>query len=151
MDKKTLFIKNMVCNRCILVVQTELEKLGFLPVSVLLGEVVLSKTITLFDKQKIKRVLTDFGFDLLEGKKSRLVEQIKNLIIEIVQEKNNQLSLTLSSYLSQTLLYDYNYLSNLFSSLEHTTIEQFYIFQKIEKIKELLTYEELSTTEIAHQ
>jgi len=134
-----------------MVVQMELEKLGFQLTAISLGVVTLKEAISPFERQKIKSVLAQFDFELLVDKKEKIIAQIKKLIIELVQEKNNHLPLTLSTHLSQTLLYDYNYLSNLFSGLEGTTIEQFYIRQKVEKIKELLTYGELSLTEIAHQ
>lgn len=151
MSNSTLFIKNMVCNRCILVVQTAFEKHDFSPVNVSLGKVILGKEITSIEKQIINSFLAPYDFKLLEDKKDRIIEQIKSLIIELVQEKNNQLPITLSTHLSQTLLYDYNYLSNLFSDSESTTIEQFYLLHKTERIKELLTYGELSLTEIAYQ
>ncbi|MEM1122894.1 MAG: AraC family transcriptional regulator [Bacteroidota bacterium] len=151
MSNTILYIKNMVCNRCILVVRVAFEQHGFSPIDVSLGKVTLNQTITSLEAQTINSFLAQYDFQLLEDKKDGIVEQIKRLIIEIVQEKNNQLSLTLSAYLSQKLSYDYNYLSNLFSTAERTTIEQFYIHQKIEKIKELLSYGELSIKEIAHR
>lgn len=151
MEIKTLFIKNMVCNRCILAVQTIFEGLGFQPKIITLGKVTLIHPITSTEQEQLKTQLTLLGFELLEDKKSRLVENIKGLIIELIQEENNHLSTTLSHYLSKKLQYDYNYLSNLFSKSSSKTIEQFYINQKIEKVKELLTYGELSVKEIAYQ
>jgi len=151
MEIKTLYIKNMVCNRCILVVQTIFERLGFQPKIITLGKVTLIQPITATEQAQLKTQLFLLGFELLEDKKSQLIENIKGLIIELIQEKNNHLSTTLSHYLSKKLQYDYNYLSNLFSESSSKTIEQFYIHQKVEKVKELLTYEELSVKEISYQ
>ena len=91
------------------------------------------------------------GFELIDTKKSKTIERIKNLIIVLVHQKNNQLATTLSNYLSKDLLQDYNTLSNLFSEVEGITIEQYFIAQKIEKVKELLMYNELSLSQIAFQ
>ncbi len=151
MEIKVLFIKNMVCNRCILVVQNELERLGFPAKKVTLGEVILKNAISVTELELLKIKLALFDFELLEDNKNKLIEGIKRLIIELIQEKNNRLQITLSDYISQSLHYDYNYLSNLFSASEPKTIEQFYIHQKIEKVKELLTYDEFSLKEIAYQ
>lgn len=151
METKLLFIKNMVCNRCILVVENELLKLGLHPKKIMLGKVTLSKPITATELIRLKTQLALFDFELLEKNKTKLVENIKRLVIEIVQEKDNRLKTTLSTYLSHSLHYDYNYLSNLFSESESNTIEQFYIQQKVEKIKELLDYGELSLKEISYR
>jgi len=151
MDTKVLFIKNMVCNRCILVVQNEFERLGFHTNKITLGKVILRNSISITELEQLKIQLALFDFELLEDNKNKLIESIKRLIIELIQEKNNYLQITLSDYLSQSLHYDYNYLSNLFSASESKTIEQFYIHQKIEKVKELLTYDEFSLKEISYQ
>lgn len=151
METKLLFIKNMVCNRCILAVQNELHKLGLHIKKVTLGKVILTKSITPIELKKLKTQLILLDFEILEDNRSKLIENIKRIIIELVQEKNNDLKTTLSNHLSQSLHYDYNYLSNLFSTSESKTIEQFYIHQKVEKIKELLDYGELSLKEISYQ
>lgn len=151
METKTLFIKNMVCNRCILVVQNELERLGFHTKKITLGEVTLINAISVTELKQLKVQLALFDFELLEDNKHKLIESIKRLIIELIQEKNKPLQTTLSNYLSQSLQYEYNYLSNLFSASEPKTIEQFYIHQKVEKIKELLSYGEFSLKEISYQ
>lgn len=145
-----LHIKNMVCNRCKMVVKNELEQLGFSPVSVELGEVELAQTLSPAQKELVKQKLKTFGFDLIDDKKSRLIEQIKTSLITLVHQHNNELKVNLSDYLSHILSHDYNSLSNLFSEVEGTTIEKFFIVQKIEKVKELLVYDELSLSEIAH-
>ncbi len=146
-----LYIKNMVCNRCIMVVKSELEKLGYKPLSVELGEAEIERELSKEEKQRLTNVLQGLGFDLIDDRKSRLIERIKNLIIELVHEKDSQLKTSLSDYLTTHLHHDYHYLSNLFSEVEGTTIEKFFINQKIEKVKELLVYDELSLSEISHR
>ncbi len=144
-----LYIKNMVCNRCIMVVNTALEELGFTPKSMALGVVDIEGEITDQQKAIINEQLMSYGFELIDDKKSRLIEQIKTLIIDIVHHKNSELKENLSDLISENLHHDYSYLSNLFSEVEGTTIEKYYIAQKIEKVKELLVYGELSLSEIA--
>jgi AraC-like DNA-binding protein len=146
-----VYIKNMVCNRCIMVVKNELEKVGYNPVNLTLGEVDLGKEIDNNDKIIINNQLKRFGFELIDDKKSRLIGQLKSLIIELVHYQNNELKTNLSDYLSNNLQHDYTYLSNLFSEVEGTTIEKYFIAQKIEKVKELLVYDEHSLSEIAIQ
>lgn len=145
----TLFIKNMVCNRCIMVVQNELDKLGLKVKNIKLGEVILEKEITSNKKNQLGDVLLTLGFQLIDDKKSRIIEKIKNIIIDLVHHQNSDSKANLSDVLSNNLNHDYNYLSNLFSEIEGTTIEKYFIAQKIEKVKELLVYDELSLSEIA--
>lgn len=146
-----LHIKNMVCDRCKMVVKAELENLGHQPVSVELGEVVLENELSAEEKVNIDKNLQTLGFSLIDDKKSRLIEKIKNLIIELVHRQNSTLKINLSDYLSSQLNHDYNYMTNLFSEVEGTTIEKYFIAQKIEKVKELLVYDELTLSEIAWQ
>lgn len=146
-----LYIKNMVCNRCKMVVKSELEKLGINPLSVELGEVSIDKELKTSEKEQLNSVLKNLGFELIDDKKSRYIEKIKSLIIKLIHEQNNDLKITLSDYLSQNVYHDYYYLSNLFSEIEGTTIEKYFIAQKIERVKELLAYKELSLAEIAFQ
>lgn len=141
----------MVCNRCILVVKNELERMGFKPISLTLGEVELEREISDAEKETINNHLQTFGFELIDDKKSRLIGQIKSLIIDLVHHQNSELKANLSDLLSSKLHHDYTYLSNLFSEVEGTTIEKYFIAQKIEKVKELLVYDELSLSEIAFQ
>lgn len=145
----TLYIKNMVCNRCIMVVENELEKVGINPSVVKLGEVVLEHQPTDEQIQPFTKAIEALGFELIDDKKSRIIEQIKNQIIQQVHYEYNDSKVNLSELLSAQLNHDYNYLSNLFSEVEGTTIEKYYIAQKIEKVKELLVYDELSLGEIA--
>ncbi len=144
-----LFIKNMVCNRCIMAVKSELDKLEIDPTDVQLGEVTLEKELTTQEKEKLSKALVSLGFEMIDDKKSRLIEKIKNTIIDLVHHQGNETKTNLSDVLSSKLFHDYNYLSNLFSEVEGTTIEKYFIAQKIEKVKELLVYDELSLSEIA--
>lgn len=151
METNKLYIKNMVCDRCKMVVKSELEKIGIIPLNVDLGEVLLSNPLDEHRKYLIQKALTPLGFELLDDKKSRLMEQIKTVIIELVHYNDSALKTNLSDYLSDKLHHDYNYISNLFSETEGITIEKYFIAQKIEKVKELLVYNELSLNEIAFQ
>ncbi len=139
----------MVCNRCILVVQNELEKLDLKIKNIRLGEVTLENDLTSEDKQKIENVFEPLGFEVIDDKKGRIIEKIKNTIINLVHHQEQDLKTNLSDVVSEELHHDYNYLSNLFSEIEGTTIEKYFIAQKIEKVKELLVYDELSLSEIA--
>ncbi|KQR71905.1 AraC family transcriptional regulator [Pedobacter sp. Leaf176] len=146
-----LHIKNMVCNRCKMVVKAELEKLGFNPISVELGEVSFAQNISADDKKKIAEKLIHFGFELLEDKKTQIAEQIKTIIINLVHYTKEPLKVNLSSYLSEQLRMEYAQLSAIFSEAEHQNIEKYFIAQKVEKAKEMLTYGELTLSEIAYQ
>ena len=147
----TIFIKNMVCDRCIMVVQNELEKLGLDAKNIKLGEVILSKEITSLEKENLSKTLEPLGFEVTDDKKGRIIEKIKNIIIDLVHHQDSDVKTNLSDVLSDKLHHDYNYLSNLFSEVEGTTIEKYFIAQKVEKVKELLVYDELSLSEIANR
>lgn len=146
-----LYIKNMVCRRCKMAVLAELDKLSIKPLSIELGEVELSESITDAQKQSLSQGLYALGFELIDDKKSKIIERIKNLIVDLVHYKDNDLKTNLSYYLADTLGQEYSALSSLFSEVEGMTIEQYFISQKIEKVKELLMYNELSLSEIAYQ
>ena len=146
-----IHIKNMVCPRCVMAVRAILENIGLHPIHIGLGEVELEEDDISGIKSQLKHELQSIGFDLLDDKNSKIIERIKNLITELIQTKNNQLKLALSEYLTGEMNHDYSWLSNLFSEVEGITIEKYYIFQKIEKVKELLIYDELSLSEIAYQ
>lgn len=141
----------MVCNRCIMVVKSVFDKLGYSPLSINLGEVVLAKELSVQEKVDITKELENYGFAIIDDKRSRLIIKIKALIVELVHQNNNDIKTNLSTHLSKMLNHDYNYLSNLFSEVEGTTIEKYFIAQKIERVKELLVYDELSLSEIAFQ
>ena len=153
METTQLAIKNMVCNRCIKVVTEELQKLGMRPIKVRLGEVELEDEISAKEVENIKTVLQANGFELLEDKKQKLVEALKTLVIRQVHQnqENTPLLINYSDYLSESLDTDYAYLSAIFSAMEGITIEKYIISQKIEKVKELLAYQEFTLSEIAYQ
>ena len=152
MDTTSLYIKNMVCMRCILVVREELSELGFEVAAIELGKAELNQKIDDSDLLKIRKVLINSGFELIDDKKSRIIERIKTAIIEYVHHgKEIPKHRNLSDFLSHELQHDYSYLSSLFSSIEGMTIEKYVINQKIEKVKELLVYYELTLNEIAYQ
>jgi AraC-like DNA-binding protein len=141
----------MVCSRCKMVVKNEFENLGLQPVSVELGEVKLAETPNNNLLNQLQQALKKLGFEIIDDKKSRIIDKIKTLIVNLIHHSNEPLKTNLSDYLAGELHYDYGYLSSLFSEVEGTTIEKFYISQKIEKVKELLIYDELSLSEIAYQ
>jgi AraC-like DNA-binding protein len=132
-----------------MVVKAELEKLGLEYISVDLGEANLTSGITEEQKKNLDVSLRKSGLELLDDKKSMLVEKIKIIIIELVHYSEDQLKVNLSDFLSEKLNYDYTYLANLFSETQGTTIEKFLINHKIERVKELLVYDELNLKEIA--
>ena len=145
-----LHIKNMVCNRCIIVVKSELEKLGLNYLSVELGEVTFKNVISQEDKISISKHLKAFGFEILNDTKSKTIEKIKSTLIDLIQNKNNNIKDNFSDYLKEKLQQDYSKLSNLFSQIEGISIEKYFINLKIEKVKELIFYDELSLSEIAY-
>ena len=145
----TLSIKTMVCNRCIMVVQSELNELGLNLLEIKLGEVTLETEPTSAQKATLENKLNKLGFEVIDNKKGRIIEKIKNAIIDQVHYQDNASKINLSDLLNEKLNHDYNYLSNLFSEVEGTTIEKYFIAQKIEKVKELLVYDEFSLSEIA--
>lgn len=149
MEYPKLYIKHMVCDRCIMVVRSLLPTLGIPYISVELGEITLLEKVDEKKKEALNKALEELGFSLIDNKRVRLIEQIKKTIIELVHYQNNDLRINLSDYLCDKLHHDYAYLSNLFSEVEGTTIEKFFIAQKIERVKELLVYDELSLGEIA--
>ena len=142
----------MVCHRCKMVVTTELEKLKLHPVTVALGDVLIKeKQLTKEQLCELSTALKAVGFELLDDRRSKLIEQIKTFIIDTVHYKDEQPKNNYSQLLSQHLHHDYSHLSNLFSEVEGITIEQYIINQKIEKVKELLMYDELSLSQISLQ
>lgn len=147
----TLHIKNMVCNRCVMVVKQELERQGLHPQKISLGEVVLEENgLSDAQQDKLDAALVSHGFERIDDRKARLIETVKNKIIQQIHHSDKvDLKLNWSTYLAEEMHYEYNYLSNLFSSVEGITLEQYIIRQKIERVKELLFYDELSLSEIA--
>ena len=150
-QKMKLLIKNMVSLRCKLIVRSELEKMHLHYTVLELGEVEIKEKLSTKQQQQLKISLLGFGLELLEDKKSMIIEKIKAIIIEMIHYSDEPPLLNFSAYLVEKLDYDYNYLSNLFSEVKGTTIEHFIIAHKIERAKELLIYNELSLTEIAEK
>lgn len=144
-----LFIKNMVSIRCKMIVRSELAKLKIHCITVELGEVEIKEKLAEAKYIQVKQALLHYGLELMENKKSRLIEKIKNVVVEMIHYSDDPPSQNFSVYLSEKLQYDYHYLSNLFSEVKGITIEQYIIAHKIERVKELLVYEELTLTEIA--
>jgi AraC-like DNA-binding protein len=139
----------MVCIRCKMVVKSELDNLGLHYNIVELGEAEIMEDISTDTRDQLNIALKKSGLELIEDKKSILIEKIKNIIIELVHYSDDQLKLNLSDHLSEKLNYGYTYLANLFSEVQGTTIEKFFINHKIERVKELLVYDEFNLKEIA--
>ncbi len=145
----TLYIKNMVCDRCKAAVANALKDLGLTPVSVELG---IAQTAEEIDESKLNGIrskLNGLGFELLEDKQKQTIYRIKSEIIELVHYRDNKSDVNLSTYLADKLGTDYSALSKLFSESMGLTIERYFILQKIERVKELIFYDELSLNEIA--
>jgi AraC-like DNA-binding protein len=139
----------MVSNRCKMAVKEELRKLNLHFILVDLGEIEIMETLSAEQLQLFKIGLISTGLELMDDKKAVLIEKIKNVIVEMVHHSDEVIKVNFSDYLSEKLHHDYTYLANLFSEVQGTTIEQFIISHKIERIKELIIYGELNITEIA--
>jgi len=146
-----LYIRNMVCIRCKMVVKDELTRLGLKYISVELGEVEIMEDISPHQLEQFRAALLRSGLELMDDKKSILIQKIKTVIIELVHYSEEPLAINLSAFLAEKLQHDYTYLANLFSEVQGTTIEKFFISHKIERVKELLVYDELTLTEIAYK
>ncbi|MEQ6118463.1 AraC family transcriptional regulator [Reichenbachiella sp. MALMAid0571] len=146
-----LYIKYMVTIRCKMVVKAELKKLGIHYVIVDLGKVEILEDITQEQYDKLKVNLLKSGLELLDDKRSILIDKIKNVIIEMIHYSDNIPQVNYSNFISEKLGYDYTYLSNIFSEVKGITIQQFIIMHKIEYVKELLLYDELNLTEISYK
>lgn len=149
----TIYIKNMVCDRCKTAVRQELEKLGLHPEKVSLGEITLTENSLPTDIQnRLDASLLSLGFERIDDRKARLIEGIKNKVIQMIHHSDHiDRKFNWSDILAEEMHYEYNYLSNLFSSVEGITLEQYIIRQKIERVKELLFYDELNLSEIANK
>jgi len=140
----------MVCDRCKMAIQSLLDELNLKPLSVTLGEVDFGDEIVAATSlEQFREKIIPLGFEIINDKKTRLIENIKKQVIALVQQPEGAEKIKLSEYLSAQLFHDYTHLSNLFSTVEGVTIEQYFINQKIEKTRELLVYDELTLTEIA--
>ncbi len=141
----------MVSLRCKMVVKEELKKIGLQYVFVDLGIVEIPEDITQKQREQLKENLISSGLELLDDKKSILIEKIKNVIIEMIHYSDELPKIKYSDYISEKLNHDYTYLANIFSEVKGITIQQFIIIHKIEKVKELLLYDELNLTEISYK
>jgi AraC family transcriptional regulator len=148
-----LYIKNMVCDRCVRVVRDELQQLGHDVRKVVLGEVEIGNALKTNDELTIKNMLYKNGFELIEDKNAKTIEMIKTSIIQLVHHNHDAkpMKLKYSEYIAKTVGKDYHSLSALFSSVENVTIEHYIIKQKIERVKELLKYADRSLSEIAYE
>ena len=152
MDIIILHIKNMVCPRCIKVVKEDMEKLGLQVESIELGKVIVKSMADSIDLEAIRNTLISEGFELLEDKQSLIVQEVKTAIIKLIYSGEiERVHVKLSDYISTILTKDYHYISTSFSLVEEMTIEKFFILQKIERAKELLSYHELSLGEIGRK
>ena len=139
----------MVSARCKIAVKEVLKEIGLHFIIVDLGEVEIMETLTADQREQLKAALLRTGLELMDDKKAILIERVKNIIIEMVHHSDGEMKVKFSHYLSEKMNHDYTYLSNLFSEVQGTTIEQFLISHKVERIKELIIYDELNITEIA--
>lgn len=141
----------MVCDRCKMAVKLQIEELGLKPGEIKLGEIEIIGEPSPEQYTSLSKNLQKIGFEIIDSSNARIIEKIKNAIVELVHHSQEELKTTYSDYIAQKLSKDYTYLSNLFSEHEGTTIEKYIIRQKIERVKELLEYGELTLSEIAYQ
>ena len=153
MSENILLVKNMVCHRCLLAVEDVLRKTNINFEKVIVGEIYLKDKISNEQNYLLSSMLAEIGLELIDNKMSSTIEKIKQLVIKKARNEVNEeeKKLNLSNYLSQNLYHEYTYLSSIFSSVEGRTIENYFIQQRIEKVKELLVYDELSLSEIAYR
>ena len=145
-----LYIKYMVSTRCKMMVKDALKKLGLHFIMVELGVIDVLEELSYEQKEALREMLSNAGLELMDDKKAMLIEKIKNVIVEMVHYSDELPKTNFSDFISKKLNYDYTYLANLFSEVQGTTIEQYIISHKIERIKELIVYGEMNITEIAH-
>ena len=149
--KVRLYIKYMVSLRCKLIVKAELEKVGIKHGVIDLGVVELQEEITEEQREKLQVNLKKWGLELLDDKKKILIERIQNVVVEMVHYSDELIEVNASDFISEKLGYDYTYLSNMFAEIKGMTLQHYIIIHKIEKVKELLLYDELSLTEISYR
>ena len=145
----TLYIKNMVCDRCKMAVSQTLQQVGLHPKKVELGEVSIEEDPSSVQLSTLRTALKELGFELLDDRRQQTIDHIKSALIRLVHYHDNQSSTNLSDYLSSELRQDYSALSKLFSEVEGKTIERYYIELRIERVKEFIRYDELTLTQIA--
>ncbi|MFT3680769.1 MAG: helix-turn-helix domain-containing protein [Ferruginibacter sp.] len=145
-----LYIRNMACESCKIVVKEELEKMGLHPLKVDLGEADVKEKLSDKQQKQFNNAIQKAGLEVVKNKEGILIDQVKAVIIDYI-ENNDRIKSNLSDYLSKKLNYDYAYLSSYFSAMQASTIEQYMIALKIEKVKEMLVLEDLTLTEIAYK
>lgn len=150
-NSRRILIKNMVCNRCVFAVQHIFDTLKIPLDKIEMGEVVLSKEVSPSTLKTIVNELEKLGFERIETRGNKLIEDVKKLVIEYLEKAEKPTKIPLSNYITNVLPYDYSYLSDLFSKIEQKTIEQFFIYQRIEKVKALIDFNQFTLTEIAFQ
>ncbi len=146
-----IFIRHMVSQRCKMVVKQELKKMGLWYVFVDLGTIEVRGEVTDEQREQLKANLLKSGLELLDDKRSILIEKIKNAVIEMIHLNEELPKTNFSDFISEKIGYDYTYLSNLFSEDKGVTLQQYIIMHRIEKVKELLLYDELTLTEISYR
>ncbi len=146
-----LYVKYMVSNRCKIAVKEELKKLGLHYIVVDLGEIEIMESLSDIQREQLKTALLNAGFELMDSSRAILIEKIINVIIQMVHHEEEMIKINFSEFLSKKLNHDYNYMSNIFSEVKGITIQQFIIIHKVEKIKELLLYDQLNLTEISYK
>lgn len=146
-----IYVKYMVSLRCKMVVKEELRKLGLHFIVVDLGEIEIMEDISDQQREELKTALLNSGLELMDDKRAVLIEKIRNVIVEMIHYADELPKINYSDFISEKLHYDYTYLSNLFSEVKGITIQQFIITHKIERVKELLLYDELNLTEISYR
>jgi AraC family transcriptional regulator len=149
-NENKILVKNMVCQRCIMIVEAILQQQQIPFQNISLGEVELAQPLDDSKRHHLETELKKYGFELIEARVNKIVENIKKVVLNYLANEDDH-KLKLSSFITRSIHYDYSYLSDLFSSIEGITIEQYFIIQRIEKVKELLVYQELSLADIAFQ
>jgi len=149
--RNKLLIKNMVCQRCILTVENIFKGLKIPVYKISLGEIDLEKKLSDSELKEVDEELNKVGFELIEKRVNKIIEDVKKAVIDYLNLGMDNENLKLSSFIVKRIPYEYSYLSDLFSTIEGNTIEQFFILNRIEKVKELLVYDQLSLTEISYQ
>lgn len=146
-----LSIKNMVCNRCVMAVDSVLKALGLHPQSVTLGEAKVTETLSPEQMETVRTHLSELGFELLDDRRQQVIDRIRKAVIGLVRRREDRPARNLSEVVAAELHQDYSTLSRLFSEVTGKTIERYYMEQRIERVKELIRYDEMTLTEIAYQ
>lgn len=141
----------MVCRRCIMAVTEILKKIGLTPIKVELGQATIAEPLSLTKREQLEQALEDYGFELIDDKRMRIIEQIKTAVIKYVHYNDSAEKIVFSDYLVDQCHHDYSFLSKLFSEVNGISIEKYVIAQKVERIKELLVYDEMTISEISYK